>query len=52
LPVVGSGVQVAGFISHLGRKATKTAHKNELEKHNRRKASEEALSSHAGSAFV
>jgi len=52
LPVVGQAITMAGLASHVGHKITQNAHNNELEKHNRRKAKEEALLSASGGAFV
>jgi len=48
LPIIGLGTKTAGFAAHVGHKATRNA----LERYNRRKATEDALSNSAGSSFV
>lgn len=52
LPVVGRGIQLAKLGTHLGYTVTNRAHNNELEKYNRRKSDEEAMTNMAGGAFV
>jgi hypothetical protein len=52
LPVVGRGIQFAKLGAHLGHAITNRAHNNELEKYNRRKSTEEAMTNMAGGAFV